>query len=129
MDCFNLWSLFSGWMGFVLLITFGIATAYSASCLGTCWLILEERYPQYRIYPVPDPYPTIALHAVGRRTRYLYCSLLIHYTCNCNNIVIAVPAAVYRWAMTFVYTIKLKLNLESIASLMYSSNCWVYLLT
>ncbi|XP_015369776.1 PREDICTED: uncharacterized protein LOC107165866 [Diuraphis noxia] len=57
-----------GWMGFVLLVAFGIATAYSASCLGTCWLILEERYHQYRVYPIPDPYPTIALHAVGRRT-------------------------------------------------------------
>lgn len=60
-----------GWMGFILLITFGIATAYSASCLGTCWLIIEERYPQYRIYPIPDPYPTIAMHAIGRRTSYL----------------------------------------------------------
>lgn len=60
-----------GWMGFILLITFGIATAYSASCLGTCWLILEERYAQYRIYPIPDPYPTIAMHAIGRRTSYL----------------------------------------------------------
>ncbi|KAL4135307.1 hypothetical protein QTP88_006923 [Uroleucon formosanum] len=60
-----------GWVGFVLLITFGIATAYSACCLGNCWLILEERYAQYRIYPIPDPYPTIAMHAIGRRTSYL----------------------------------------------------------
>ncbi|KAF0759188.1 amino acid transporter AVT3B-like [Aphis craccivora] len=68
-----------GWMGFVMLITFGIATAYSASCLGTCWQILEERYPQYRIYPVPDPYPTIALHAVGRRTSY-FTKACVHIT-------------------------------------------------
>jgi len=76
MDYYDLCSLFSGWMGFVLLVAFGIATAYSASCLGTCWLILEERYHHYRIYPIPDPYPTIALHAIGRRTRYLYNNIL-----------------------------------------------------
>uniref|UniRef100_A0A2S2NQH5 Lysine histidine transporter 1 n=1 Tax=Schizaphis graminum TaxID=13262 RepID=A0A2S2NQH5_SCHGA len=68
-----------GWMGFILLVTFGIATAYSASCLGTCWLILEERYAQYRIYPLPDPYPTIALHAVGRRTSY-FTKACVHIT-------------------------------------------------
>lgn len=76
MDYYDLCSLFPGWIGFVLLGTFGIATAYSACCLGNCWLILEERYAQYRIYPIPDPYPTIAMHAVGRRTRYLY--IIIH---------------------------------------------------
>ncbi|XP_025207479.1 amino acid transporter AVT3B-like [Melanaphis sacchari] len=68
-----------GWMGFILLITFGIATAYSASCLGTCWLILEERYAQYRVYPVPDPFSTIALHAVGKRTSY-FTKACVHLT-------------------------------------------------
>ncbi|XP_050062639.1 LOW QUALITY PROTEIN: uncharacterized protein LOC114132696 [Aphis gossypii] len=80
-----------GWMGFVLLITFGIATAYSASCLGTCWLILEERYPQYRIYPVPDPYPTIALHAVGRRTSVIFS----YFTKACVHITLFGSATVY----------------------------------
>ncbi|XP_008188121.1 amino acid transporter AVT1J isoform X1 [Acyrthosiphon pisum] len=80
-----------GWLGFVLLITFGIATAYSACCLGTCWLILEERYAQYRIYPIPDPYPTIAMHAVGRRTSVVFS----YATRACISITLFGSATVY----------------------------------
>uniref|UniRef100_A0A2S2PV93 Vacuolar amino acid transporter 1 n=1 Tax=Sipha flava TaxID=143950 RepID=A0A2S2PV93_9HEMI len=55
-----------GWLGFVMLAAFAVATAYSSTCLGTCWLILEERAMENRHYPVRDPYSTIAFHSFGK---------------------------------------------------------------
>jgi hypothetical protein len=42
--------------------------------LGICWVILEERWPEFR-EQVRDPYPAIAEKAVGRWGRYSRTSL------------------------------------------------------
>lgn len=59
----------TGWLGFVMLATFAVATAYSSTCLGTCWLILEERALENRHFPIQDPYSTIAFHSFGKVVR------------------------------------------------------------
>lgn len=56
--------IFLGWIGFILLILFCINAAYGGKRLGTCWEILEERYPQHR-NKTRNPYATIAFRAVG----------------------------------------------------------------
>ncbi|KAJ9600373.1 hypothetical protein L9F63_009343, partial [Diploptera punctata] len=55
----------SGWIGLVLIVYLCVNAAYGGTRLGTCWAILEERYPEYRT-PVRNPYATIAFKAVGR---------------------------------------------------------------
>lgn len=58
-------------MGFVLLLAIGIAVAHSGKCLGTCWMILEERFFECRQYPIVDQYATIAKHAIGYKARLI----------------------------------------------------------
>jgi vesicular inhibitory amino acid transporter len=41
-----------------------VTAAYVGTKLGTCWVILEERWPEFR-EQVRDPYPSIAEKAVG----------------------------------------------------------------
>ncbi|KAF5305305.1 hypothetical protein FQA39_LY09270 [Lamprigera yunnana] len=54
-----------GWIGIILLIAFCINAGYGGICLGKCWNILEERYPEYRSSS-RNPYSTIAYKAVGK---------------------------------------------------------------
>lgn len=56
---------FTGWSGIALMIFFGICSAYSGSRLGICWIILEERWPQYRV-AARQPYMDIAYRALGQ---------------------------------------------------------------
>ncbi|KAF5278130.1 hypothetical protein FQR65_LT03646 [Abscondita terminalis] len=54
-----------GWIGIVLLVVFCINAGIGGNCLGNCWNILEERYPEYRTSS-RNPYSTIAYRAVGK---------------------------------------------------------------
>ncbi|KAF2896920.1 hypothetical protein ILUMI_09256 [Ignelater luminosus] len=54
-----------GWIGLILLVVFCINAGYGGICLGYCWEILEERYPEHRSR-TRNPYATIAYRAVGR---------------------------------------------------------------
>ncbi len=54
----------SGPVEFVLILFFGVTAAYVGTRLGACWVILEERWPEFR-EQVRDPYPSIAEKAVG----------------------------------------------------------------
>jgi vesicular inhibitory amino acid transporter len=47
-----------------LIAFFALAAAFVGTKLGTCWVILEERWPEFR-EQVRDPYPSIAEKAVG----------------------------------------------------------------
>ena len=58
-------SLFSGWAGVTLILLFTLNAAFSGTRLGLCWVILEERYAEFR-KEIRDPYPSIGEKAVGK---------------------------------------------------------------
>ncbi|VDI52424.1 Hypothetical predicted protein [Mytilus galloprovincialis] len=60
----------TGWIGFILIIVFGIFSTYTATLIGESWVIIQERYPEYRSH-VPDPYPVIGEIAYGRKGRHI----------------------------------------------------------
>ena len=53
-----------GILGIIMIIIFTLNSLYSGTRLGWCWIILEERYPEYQ-GQVRDPYPSIGERAVG----------------------------------------------------------------
>ncbi len=55
----------TGWAGLMLIVLFTLNACYSGTRLGMCWVILEERYPEFKGI-IRDPYPTIGEKAVGR---------------------------------------------------------------
>ena len=58
-----------GILGMALIIIFTINSLYSGTRLGLCWMILEERYEEYR-GQVRDPYPAIGERAIGKWGRW-----------------------------------------------------------
>lgn len=54
----------SGWMGIIMIILFGVSVAFTVNKLGQSWVILEERWPKFRL-PVRQPYMEIAEKAFG----------------------------------------------------------------
>ena len=58
-----------GVLGMALIIIFTINSLYSGTRLGLCWIILEERYEEYR-GQVRDPYPAIGERAIGKWGRW-----------------------------------------------------------
>jgi len=55
----------TGWTGLFLIVMFTINSLFSGTRLGLCWVMLEERFEEFR-GPVRDPYPSIGEKAVGR---------------------------------------------------------------
>jgi len=55
----------TGWTGLILIFLFTVNSLYSGTRLGLCWVMLEERYEEFR-GQVRDPYPSIGEKAVGR---------------------------------------------------------------
>jgi hypothetical protein len=53
----------------ILILLFAATAAFVGTRLGICWVILEERWPEFR-EQVRDPYPAIAEKAVGPWGRY-----------------------------------------------------------
>ena len=49
---------------------FTVNAGFSGTRLGLCWIMLEERYEEFR-GEVRDPYPSIGEKAVGRWGRYI----------------------------------------------------------
>ena len=60
----------SGWAGLLLILMFTINSGFTGTRLGLCWIMLEERYPEFR-GQVRDPYPAIGEKAVGLWGRVL----------------------------------------------------------
>ena len=56
---------FLGWAGVALITLFCMNAAFSGTRLGLCWVMLEERYEEFR-REIRDPYPSIGEKAVGR---------------------------------------------------------------
>ncbi|ROT80808.1 hypothetical protein C7M84_000445 [Penaeus vannamei] len=46
----------TGWVGVPLIIVLCAGVAYSGTRLAECWVLLEERWPEYRV-PCRRPYP------------------------------------------------------------------------
>jgi len=55
----------TGYYGLLFIIVFTINACFSGTRLGTCWVILEERYPEFKGI-IRDPYPTIGERAIGK---------------------------------------------------------------
>jgi vesicular inhibitory amino acid transporter len=54
----------TGYYGLLFIIVFTVNACYTGSRLGECWVILEERHPEFRGI-IRDPYPTIGEKTVG----------------------------------------------------------------
>ncbi|KAL7642163.1 UNVERIFIED_CONTAM: hypothetical protein RMT77_006723 [Armadillidium vulgare] len=54
----------TGWVGLPMLIIFCLSIGYSGIMLGNCWVILEERWPEYK-KPTRQPYMEIAYRSFG----------------------------------------------------------------
>ncbi|XP_023335307.1 amino acid transporter AVT6E [Eurytemora carolleeae] len=79
----------TGPAGLALIVIFAIFAVFVGTRLGYCWIILEERYPEFR-EQVRDPYPAIAEKAVGKTARIvsLVCISITQYGTGCVYIVI-----------------------------------------
>jgi len=55
----------TGWFGLVLILFFTANAGFSGTRLGLCWIMLEERYEEFR-GEVRDPYPAIGEKAMGK---------------------------------------------------------------
>src|SRR5690348_15764255 len=56
------------WFGLVVIVLCCLMSGYAAIYLGRCWLIVEERWPEYRKQQ-RDPFSVIGLKAGGKFTR------------------------------------------------------------
>eukprot|EP00093_Oithona_nana_P012639 12639.XXX_700433_697667_1 [CDS] Oithona nana genome sequencing. len=79
----------TGWAGVTLILLFTLNAAFSGTRLGLCWVILEERYAEFR-KEIRDPYPSIGEKAVGKWGRMLctVCICLTLYGAGCVFIVL-----------------------------------------
>ncbi|KAK7065257.1 hypothetical protein SK128_001565 [Halocaridina rubra] len=54
----------TGWLGIPMMLVFCVSVGFSGSRLGKCWIMLEERWPEYK-KPVKQPYMEMAYKAMG----------------------------------------------------------------
>ena len=73
----------------ILIALFTINAGFSGTRLGLCWVMLEERYSEFK-GEVRDPYPAIAEKAIGRVSnivekigthRYMYPIFTLGHVC------------------------------------------------
>lgn len=78
-----------GWLGLLLILMFTINSWFSGTRLGLCWIMLEERYEEFR-GQVRDPYPAIGEKAAGKVGRIIsvICITLTLYGGGCVFIVL-----------------------------------------
>ena len=69
--------LLSGWIGLIVLVLSCIAIGWCGVLLGKCWLMLEERFPEYQDH-CRDPYPSIGYEAFGKPGKYVYLLFTIY---------------------------------------------------
>ncbi|XP_068201894.1 uncharacterized protein [Palaemon carinicauda] len=60
----------TGWVGVPMLGVLCAMVGYSGTRLAHCWVMLEERWPEYRA-PCRRPYPAIAYRALGKFGQYV----------------------------------------------------------
>ena len=78
-----------GTTGLLLILFFSVNSCYSGTRLGLCWIMLEERYEEFR-GQVRDPYPAIGEKAAGKLGRIVsvVCITLTLYGGGCVFIVL-----------------------------------------
>jgi len=78
-----------GILGMILIALFTMNAGFSGTRLGLCWMMLEERYSEFK-GEIRDPYPAIAEKAIGRvgRILALICISLTLYGGGCVFIVL-----------------------------------------
>ncbi|XP_066969016.1 uncharacterized protein [Macrobrachium rosenbergii] len=54
----------TGWLGIPMMLIFCLSVGFAGSRLGKCWLMLEERWDQYK-EPVKQPYMEMAYRSLG----------------------------------------------------------------
>ena len=59
-----------GWIGLVLTVVLCCISSYTGDLLGKCWGKVQEKRPQYKMFHVRDPYPTIGEIAFGKPGRF-----------------------------------------------------------
>lgn len=69
----------TGWYGMFLFVFCGVYALYSNLCMGRCWLIMEERWEQYRA-PQRRPFASIAYKVGGRWLQY-FVSFCLNVCC------------------------------------------------
>jgi len=79
----------TSWAGLALIFLFTVNACFSGTRLGLCWVILEERYDEFK-KEIRDPYPSIGEKAVGQWGRMLStaCICLTLYGAGCVFIVL-----------------------------------------
>lgn len=60
----------TGYIGIVMLLVLAFVCAYTGKLLGTCWLMVQERYEEYRGH-VRHPYPLMGQITYGKVARIL----------------------------------------------------------
>lgn len=68
----------TGWIGLVLIVACALLSSYTGSILGQAWLIVQERFPEYK-KSCPDPYPVLGEKTFGKKGRYVV-SFSINFT-------------------------------------------------
>ena len=73
----------AGWAGLVMIVYCATCAGISGMCLAKSWIVLEERYPEYREGLTRKPFSTIGYHAYGKWMRYvfynnLFVSVILH---------------------------------------------------
>lgn len=58
----------TGWIGLVLIVACALLSSYTGSILGQAWLIVQERFPEYK-KSCPDPYPVLGEKTFGKKGR------------------------------------------------------------
>lgn len=60
----------TGHIGLALILYFTLNGAFVGTRLGLCWLMVEEKFPEFKTNKCRDPYPTIAEKAFGKPGRW-----------------------------------------------------------
>lgn len=105
----------TGWGGVTLILALCVGVGFSGSRLGMCWVMLEEKFPRYRV-ACRTPYPAIGWEALGRPGKLL----------------VVVSQNITLVGVTTVFLIMsgdlLQALLGSIAPIVFSSHCYCTLL-
>lgn len=66
----------TGWIGIGVLIFCAIISAHASVYLADCWVMVEEKWPEYKIEKTRNPFSVIGIKAVGPQMKYV-CSFFM----------------------------------------------------
>lgn len=77
----------TGWLGLFMMVVFCGSVAFTANRLGRCWLMLEERWDEYK-KPVQQPYMEMAYRSLGSVGKRIALGALLFNLYGTNIVVI-----------------------------------------